>query len=206
MNLTAIVLAGGNSSRLGRNKANEPILGISLIEHVVDRLRPMADELLIVTSQEQTDLPELGKTRVLTDAYPGKGPLAGLYTGLSAARYPRSVVVGCDMPFLNTELLRYMVGLSDDFDAVVPRLGQSKVEPLHAIYAKSCLEIIKTHLEHNHLETHAMFDKLRVRYVEETDCRRFDSQLLSFLNINNQADLDRAVSLASTANKLVSDY
>ena len=199
MKITAIVLAGGKSLRLGRTKALETFISKSLIENVIDRLRHLADQLLIVTSGEQ-DLPSMDKTEALTDVYPEKGPLCGIYTGLLAARYSHSIVVGCDMPFINTELFRFIAELAPEFDAVIPRLSQAKVEPLHAVYAKSCLDKIKIHLEKNQLGIHALLSTLNIRYVEREECLRFDPQLLSFLNINNQSDLDRALSLANKSN------
>ncbi len=197
MKVTAIVLAGGKSRRLGRRKVLETIGGKSLLERVTERLRPLTDQLLIVTSQEQLDLPDAGKAEILVDLYPGKGPLGGIYTGLLAARSSHSIVVACDMPFLNAELLRYMIELSGDFDAVVPRSGEGMVEPLHAIYSKSCLDIIKTQLERNQLGVDSLFSLLRVRYVERAECQKLDPQLLSFFNINDQSDLDRAIALAA---------
>jgi len=196
MKVTSIVLAGGKNLRLGRNKALESIDGKSLIEYVVERLKPLTNQILIVTSQEQFDLPVACKAEMLTDLYPGKGPLGGIYTGLLAAQSSHSIVVACDMPFLNTELLRYMIELSGDFDTVVPRLGEGMVEPLHAIYSKSCLGNIKTRLEHNQLGIHTFLDTVQVRYVEQAECRRLDPQLLSFFNINYQSDLDQANILA----------
>ena len=198
MKVTAIVLAGGKSLRLGRNKALETIQGKRLLEHVVDRLRPLAGQLLIVTSEEQLALPLPDQAKILVDDYANKGPLAGIYTGLLASKYSRSIVVGCDMPFLNTELLRFMAESSHGFDTVVPRLSQTMVEPLHAVYAKSCLDKIKTQLEHNQLEACALLSTLHIRYIEREECQRFDPQLLSFLNVNNQSDLDQATGLAVT--------
>lgn len=195
MKITAIVLAGGKSLRLGRNKALEPFLGKSLVEHVVDRLRPLAVQLLIVTSGEQA-LPSLDKTEALNDVYPGEGPLGGIYTGLLAARYSHSIVVGCDMPFINTKLFRFMVELAPEFDAVVPRLSPVKVEPLHAVYAKSCLDKIKIQFGKKQLGIHTLLSTLHIRYIEREECLRFDPGLKSFFNINNQADLDRALALA----------
>ena len=119
MKVTSIVLAGGKSLRLGRSKVLETIGGKSLIGRVAERLEPLTNQLLIVTSQEQLDLPGAGNAEILVDLYPGKGPLGGIYTGLLASQSSHSVVVACDMPFLNIELLRYMVELSGDFDAVV---------------------------------------------------------------------------------------
>ena len=196
MKITAIVLAGGKSLRLGRNKVIEPFEGKTLIEHVVGRLRPLAGQLIIVTSHEQSDPPPLEKTEVVTDVYPGKGPLGGLYTGLLAARYAHSIVVGCDMPFLNTELLRFMAESAPNFDAVIPRLSETTIEPLHAIYAKSCLDKIKIQLEGDQLGIHTFLSTVRLRYIEREECLRFDPGLISFLNINSQIELDRALALA----------
>ena len=197
MKIAAIVLAGGKSRRLGRNKALETIGGKSLVEYVAERLRPLTNQLLIVTSQEQLDRPVASKAEILVDLYPGKGPLGGIYTGLLASRSSHSIVVACDMPFLNVRLLRYMVELSGDFDAVVPRLGEGILEPLHAIYSKSCLNIMKTQLERNQLGVISFFSAVRIRYVERAECQRLDPQLLSFFNINYQSDLERAIALAA---------
>jgi len=131
----------------------------------------------------------------LADLYPGKGPLGGIYTGLLASQSLHSIVVACDMPFLSTELLRYMIEQCGDFDAVVPRLGEGMAEPLHAIYSKSCLEKMKRWLEHNQLGVHSFLKTVRVRYVEREESQRFDPQLLSFFNINYQSDLDQAIAL-----------
>ncbi len=196
MKVTSIVLAGGKSLRLGRSKALETIDGKNLIECVTERLRPLTNQILIVTSREQLDLPGASKAEILADLYPGKGPLGGIYTGLLASRSSHSIVVACDMPFLNSELLRYMVELSGDFDAVVPRLGEGMVEPLHAIYSNSCLGNMKTRLEHNQLGVNPFLDTVRVRYVERAECQRLDPKLLSFFNINHQSDLEQAIALA----------
>ena len=181
---------------MGRNKALETIGGKSLIECVIERLRPLTNQLLVVTSREQFDLPVAGEAEILVDLYPGKGPLGGIYTGLLASQSSRSIVVACDMPFLNTGLLRYMIELSGEFDAVVPRLGEGMVEPLHAVYFKSCLGSMKIQLERNQLGIYPFLGTIRVRYVEQAECQRLDPQLLSFFNINYQSDLDRAIALA----------
>ncbi len=196
MDVSAVVLAGGKNLRLGKNKALETIGGKSLIEHVIERLRPLASQILIVTSKQQSDLTVAG-TETLLDLYPSKGPLVGMYTGLTYSRSSHSIMVACDMPFLNTELLQYMIELSGDFDAVVPRLEEGKVEPLHAIYSKSCLPVIEKRLERNQLGVHSFLKTVNVRYVERDECQRLDPELLSFFNVNYQSDLDRAVMLAS---------
>ncbi len=182
---------------MGKSKALETIGGKILIERVVEQLRPLTNQLLIVTSQEQFDLPVACKAEILLDLYPDKGPLGGIYTGLLAAQSSHSIVVACDMPFLNTELLGYMIELSRGFDAVIPRLGEGMVEPLHAIYSKSCLDDMKRRLERNQLRVNSFLNAVHVRYVERAECQRLDTQLLSFFNINCQSDLDEAIALAA---------
>ena len=198
--MTSIVLAGGKSLRLGKSKCLETINGKSLIERVIERVKSVSGRTLIVTSREQIDFPAPCEAEVVVDIYPGKGPLGGIYTGLLASESSHVLAVACDMPLLNIELLRYMIELSPGFDAVVPRLGERKVEPLHAIYAKSCLDNMKTRLEHNQLEISRFLNTVRVRYIERPECQKFDPQLLTFFNINSQSDLDRAITLA-TENK-----
>ena len=194
---SAIILAGGRSLRFGRNKALEIINGKSLIEGVVERIKLVSNQILIVTSPGELIFPVASEVEILVDLYPGKGPLGSIYTGLLASQSSHSSVVACDMPFLNIELLNYMNELSQDFDIVIPRLEEGKVEPLHAIYSKSCLDIIKTQLENDYLQISHLLTMLRVRYIERAECQNFDSQLLSFFNINNKSDLDLAIMLTA---------
>jgi molybdopterin-guanine dinucleotide biosynthesis protein A len=198
--VTTIILAGGKNLRLGRNKAIENIGNITLIERVVKRLRPLTNQYIIVTSGDKFELPSPCQAVMLADIYYGKGPLGGIYTGLLTARSSTSIVVACDMPFLNSKLLNYMLQLSIDYDAVVPRLDNGMIEPLHAIYSKSCLEKMKERLESDQLKVHRFLDTIRVRYVERAECQEHDPKLLSFFNINYQEDLDRAIELDSNGN------
>jgi len=197
MEVTSIVLAGGKNLRLGRSKALEVIGGKSLIERVIERLEPITNQFLIVTSREKSEFPTSNEIEVLTDIYPERGPLGGIYTGLLASRSSRSIAVACDMPFLNNELLSYMIDLLQDFDAVVPRWQNGMLEPLHAVYAKSCLDTMKTRLENERLGIHRFLNEINVRYIEEEECRQFDLELLSFFNINRPSDLKRATKLVA---------
>ncbi len=136
----------------------------------------------------------------MVDLYPEKGPLGGIYTGLSASSASANIVVACDMPFLNTELLRYMLELAPGFDAVVPRLKEGLVEPLHAIYSRDCQDHLKKLLERNQLGLGPFLKLIRVRYIEQAECQRLDPRLLSFFNINFPSDLDRANALDASGN------
>ena len=195
MKVTAIILAGGKNLRLGRPKATEIISGKSIVERVIERLSPLAGQMLIVTGSERTDLPGTGDAQFLTDLYPGYGPLGGIYTGLAASRASHSIVVACDMPFLNTKLLGYMIEQAGDFDAVVPRLDGGMIEPLHAVYSRSCLERMKTQLDNKQLSIRDVIKTLNVRYLEPSESQQLDPKLLSFFNINYQADLERAIAI-----------
>lgn len=196
--MTSIVLAGGRSSRLGVDKALAVVGGKSLIQRVVGQIMVVSNQIIIVGSPCQFDLPSDWEIEYKEDLYPGRGSLGGIYTGLLASNSFYSLVVACDMPFLNIELLRHMIKLSHSFDAVVPRV--EKVQPLHAVYSKSCLNDMKARLEDNQLGVTRFLTTMNVRYVERAECQGFDPQLLSFFNINSRADLAKANMLVAQRN------
>ena len=195
--MTSIILAGGKSSRLGQSKALQIIGGKSLIQWVVDRLAILSAEIIIATAHGET-IPCSSTVRIKTvaDIYPGKGPLAGIYSGLVASSNSQAIVVGCDTPFLSVGLLQYMTHIRSTFDAVVPRI-KKKVEPLCAVYSKSCLAPIRGLLEQNELSISRLFNMVKARYIEEHEINNFDPEHLSFFNINSQDDLERARRLAA---------
>jgi molybdopterin-guanine dinucleotide biosynthesis protein A len=192
-----IVLAGGKGLRLGQDKASETIGDRSLLERVVSRLTSFNSDILIVSASERTS-PQLNgypRLRTVADIYLNKGPLGGVYAGLKASDSLYNFVVACDMPFLNQALLRYMMQISAGFDLVVPRLGEL-VEPLHAVYSRACLAPIESLLKQGDLRLRRLFALVEVRYVEVEEIDRFDPQHLSFFNVNNEADMERAKKLA----------
>jgi len=201
LDISCVVLAGGKGLRLGRDKAWEIIGNKNLLGWVVSHLSLFNSEIIVVTVREQfssqfVDCPGL---RMVTDTYPGKGPLGGICTALSVSSSFYNLVVACDMPFLNQALLRYMVELSAGFDLVVPRLGKL-VEPLHSVYSKRCLPTMEFLLEQGNLSVSQLFASVRVRYVEAEEIDRFDPEHLSFFNINTEADLEMARELAKKGN------
>ena len=199
--MTSIILAGGRGSRFGRNKVLETVGGKSLIQWVIERLATLSTESIIVTAPGDcfaslaANISLSPRIKMVADIYPGKGPLGGIYTGLTESASSRAIVVGCDMPFLNIALLNYMIQISPSFDVVVPRIGE-KIEPLCAIYSKACLAPIHRLLERGELRISKLFSMTKVRYVEEDEINRFDPEHLSFFNINTQADLEEARRLA----------
>jgi len=195
--MTSIILAGGKSSRLGRSKPLQAIGGKSLVQWIIDRLVILSTEIIIATAHgEAIPYSSSAKTKTVGDIYPGKGPLAGIYSGLTASSSSRAIVVGCDTPFLSVGFLEYMTRISSIFDVVVPRIKE-KVEPLCAVYSKNCVAPIRELLKQNELKIIELFRMVRVRYIEEDEIDSFDPEHLSFFNINSQADLERARRLAT---------
>lgn len=190
--MTSIVLAGGRGGRLGRDKLSERVGGHTMLQRVMDCLTLLSNEILVVIAQGQAKPALPTEAKVVVDLYPGKGVLGGIYTGLVASSSLHNLVVACDMPFLNPSLLRYLMQVSPGFDAVIPRVGGIRLEPLHALYSKNCLAPIHQQLQQGNLRIASFLDQVRVRYVEEAEIDRFDPQHLSFFNINTPADLERA--------------
>jgi molybdopterin-guanine dinucleotide biosynthesis protein A len=191
--VSGVILAGGISRRLEKNKALERIGGKALIERVIDSLVPLTTEVLAVVArpEQATALRLPPSLRVVSDQYPGGGSLGGIFTGLEASAENWSLVVACDMPFLNRELLRHLIAQSSNVDAVVPCLG-GQPEPLHALYSKACLAPMERMLRAGDLKIAPLFEAVRVRYVDEETIDRIDPRHLSFFNINTQADLEEA--------------
>jgi len=195
--MTSIILAGGKSSRLGRNKALQVIDGKNLIQRVVDRVGMLSTEIIIVTANgEAIPCYSTVEVKTVADIYPEKGPLVGIYSGLISASSSRAVAVGCDTPFLSVSLLKYMTQMCSVYDVVVPRI-KNKLEPLCAVYSKNCSVSIQRLLEQNELRIDKLFAIVKVKYIEEDEINRFDPEHLSFFNINSQADLARARKLAT---------
>jgi len=194
---SCIILAGGKSLRLGYDKVLETVGNRSLLQLVISRVTPFTSEVIIVAVSEPA-IPQFIdrlKLRVITDIYPGKGPLGGIYTGLVTSTSFYNLVVASDMPFLNQALLRYMIQLSANFDLVVPRVG-NLVEPLHAVYTKRCLAPIEQMIKQDKLSVSQLFHLVKTRYVEAEETEKFDPKHLSFFNVNTKADLKRARELA----------
>ena len=191
--LSCIVLAGGRYSRLGMDKAFLEIGGQPIIERIVERMVKIGDDVLLVTNSPK-QFAYLG-LRMVGDVQPGQGALGGLYSGLLAARHEYSLVVACDMPFLDLKLLRYMALLTPGQDIVVPRVGDL-LEPLHAIYSKACLKPIEQVLARGGRRIVEFFPEVRVRYVDQREIDILDPKHLSFFNVNTPADLEWARKLA----------
>jgi molybdenum cofactor guanylyltransferase len=224
---SAVILAGGESRRMGRDKAFIDLDGVPLVMRVIERVAPLCTEMILVTNDPGA-YAQFG-CRLVADVYPGKGSLGGIFSGLQAAREQYALAVACDMPFLNQELLGYLISLAPAFDVVIPRAREESgraprspdpaaplrekspravdrpiakeisLHPMHAVYSRDCVPAMQTRLLQNDLRAIGFHDLVRVRVVEPSEVDRFDPRHLSFFNANTPEDLETARVILSKA-------
>lgn len=192
--LSAAVLAGGRSRRMGQDKALLRLTpeGPPLAVLVIAQLRAVADDIVLV-GPERPGYNELG-VPVVPDRFPDCGPLGGIATALGNARHEYCLVVGCDMPLLNRAVLVWMARQPRDYQFLLPRLaadGTERSHPLHAIYATSSLPAIERRLACGQLDVHGLANELTTRIVRAEEIAPLDSAFDSFVNVNSPDDLER---------------
>jgi molybdopterin-guanine dinucleotide biosynthesis protein A len=186
-NITGVILVGGKSRRMGRDKVFLEIGGKPLFERVLEVFSECFTRVVLVGDREERfaayGLP------CLPDLYPGSA-LGGLYTGLFHATTEQIFVSSCDLPFPNKDVLRYLCSLRECSDAVVPATTHG-YEPLFAVYSKKCLDPMKCLLENGNYAIHDLYPRIRVRCVANEELRQFDREEKSFVNLNTPAQFDR---------------
>jgi molybdopterin-guanine dinucleotide biosynthesis protein A len=195
--LSVVVQSGGQSTRMGENKALRNFLGRPLIERVVERLAPIADELLVTTNQP--DAYAFLKFPLVPDVQPGRGPLGGLHTGLISAKYPSVAVVACDMPFASAPLLVAAAEalVREGADVVIAETAEG-FEPLHAVYRReTCLPAIESALESEQRRMISWFATVKVRKLTPVELARYDPEGLAFWNVNTPEEFAEAERRAS---------
>lgn len=196
--LTLCIQAGGQSSRMGEDKALKAFLGRPLIERVVQRLSPIADEVIVTTNHPEryTFL----KIPLFSDLKPGRGALGGLYTAIAAAKNPLVAVAACDMPFASASLLEAASRLlaQEDVDVVIPK-SEEGFEPLHAIYRReTCLPAIEAAIEADQWRVIAWFPQVKVRVLTPDEIRQYDPSGLAFWNVNTPEEFSKAETIAQS--------
>jgi len=198
------VLAGGESSRFGSNKAFEPLACKPLISHVIERLSPVVDEILVIVGYNESRveyeaiLPS--SVKVMNDEQEGKTPLIGIVTGLRVARSDYVLVSACDTPFVNGEVIDLLFQRASGADAAIPKWNRGHIEPLEAVYrTASTLKASQETLAPSGLPLREMIRKLaQVVYVSvEDEIRRVNPDLRTFFNVNTKEDINRAEELYS---------
>lgn len=190
--VTAVVLAGGGSARMGTNKALLKLGNKTMIERVVDPLKNIFNDILVVTNNPE----EYGMLRGVSFVRDcinigGKNSLIGLYSGLKQSKTSHIFVIGCDMPFINTGLIRYMVDLLRDEDILVPYV-EEYYQPLHAIYGKACITGFENLLEKKQYKISNIYDHVNIKTVTDDHIKKFDPHMLCFENINTYEEYLKA--------------
>jgi molybdopterin-guanine dinucleotide biosynthesis protein A len=205
--LSAAILAGGQSKRMGTDKARLRLTpdGPMLIELVLAAVRVVADDIILVANDDR--LTDLG-LRTVSDVYPDAGALGGIYSAIASAQHEHCLVVACDMPFLSPALLRAMAAVPRDYDLLAPHLivGENRqgsstgiYETLHAIYGRATLPAIREQLAHQRYRVIGFFPQVRVRDFPEAAVRQIDPTVRSFFNANTPERFAEARNLAGVA-------
>jgi len=184
--ISGIILSGGKSIRMGKNKAFIEIDGVPIISRISDLFKELFQEIIIVTNQK-----EIFKgfdSRIYSDIIPNKGALGGLYTGIFFSTFYYSFCVACDMPFIKKSLVQYMIKNIEDADVIIPRTKDG-LQPLHAIYSKKCLDPIKSTLEKGKFKIIDIYDLVKVKILEENSFISLDPFRESFINVNTPEEL-----------------
>ncbi len=192
MKMTGIILAGGKNLRMGENKAFLIIDG----QRIIDRTRRLFQELfaeVILVTNSPLNYLDLN-LRTVADLLPGKGALGGIFTGLFYASYTHAFVAACDMPFLNRELISYLINLASRYDIVIPKT-EDGFQPLHAIYSQKCLLHMENLMRQGSLKIIDFFHLVKKREVLTNELQTFDPLLKSFFNVNTPEDWQRAKGL-----------
>jgi molybdopterin-guanine dinucleotide biosynthesis protein A len=194
--VAAVVVAGGTSRRLGRDKRRLRLwgeAGPTLLEHTLDALAPLCAERIVVLNDPHAwpDLP----ARLVSDGFPGGGALGGIVSGLQAATTPFALVLAADMPLLNAALLRAMLARPRAYDVLLPRPAPAHIEPLHAIYRCACAPRLRATLEHGTRRISEALMPLSCAFVEPDELARYDPAGHALLNLNTPDDLARVRAL-----------
>lgn len=194
MDINAIVLCGGQSSRMGyRNKCFFKLGDLSFIEIITDKLSIIFDNILLVAKNPKEYIP-LGY-KVVTDVFRETSSLTGIHAGLLFSSTKYNFIVGCDTPLIKLELIKYLVSKVDsNYQVVVPKV-KGYFEPLCAIYSKDCIPIIEGMLKKKFFKISKLFSEVNTRTVEDSILKKYDPSLHSFFNINTEEDYKKALKI-----------
>ena len=197
---SVIILCGGLSTRMGRDKGSMNYNNEPMIVHVLKTVKIVADEIILVLrdykqsqaykhildNHQQLDIDGL---KICTDLFRDQGPLVGILTGLKQISSEKAMVVPCDSPFISDSFLSKLFEISDedaDHDAYIPQWSNGKLEPLHSIYPKCSVTLIEKLLENDIRDVKTLISHLTVKYV---DIQKIDVTGKSFLNLNSNEDI-----------------
>lgn len=186
--VTGVLLAGGRARRMGgRNKAFAAVGGESIIARAVRLFHTLFPQVVIATNDPAPF--RIFGTQVVTDVFPGRGPLAGLHAAMQVARHPHVFVAACDMPGLDARVIRFLLDRIDDADAIVPA-WEGDIEPLHAVYAVHTRAVAEACLRAGESAMRQFLPRLRVDWVPEGELAAVAGTAASFVNVNTPEELE----------------
>ncbi|MBX3344527.1 MAG: molybdenum cofactor guanylyltransferase [Nitrospira sp.] len=195
--VTGVLVAGGKSRRMGRDKRFLKVGGVSVFDRSLSLFQTIFAENLVALA-EPVDGLEVQGCPVVYDVVKNAGSLGGLLTGLLASTRGRVFAIGCDMPFLDQDVIRFMCSCDSTADVVVARL-EGRFHPMHAVYSKRCVPLLQAMAERRELKIHSLYvcKELKIRVLSDADFLHFRSKIRSFRNINTPDDLASAENSSS---------
>ncbi|HKP85876.1 MAG TPA: molybdenum cofactor guanylyltransferase [Blastocatellia bacterium] len=192
MEVSGFITAGGFSSRMGKDKAWLRLGGSTMIERIINALKPVTSGVSIIANKEEYKY--LGLP-VFADTYTGIGPLEAIRTALANSPTRRILLVGCDLPFVTSELFSFLVGLEGDYRAVVPVGADGRLEPLCAVYTTDCLSEVTSLIESGERKVARLFDRIPARFVGFDELSHLKGSSLFFENINTPEEFSSAIKI-----------
>jgi molybdopterin-guanine dinucleotide biosynthesis protein A len=202
MPFSVVILAGGESSRMGRPKAVLPFAGTTIIERLISELLGESEDVIVVAapklretySIEEALRENVGKIRLIRDEVAFGGPVDALMRGLRAARHEAVFACSCDLPMLRAEVARKLCSMIEGYEAAIPEIA-GKLQPLCAVYSWRSLEVFTAMVDQGERRLTAAVKRLNARRIDEPELLKFDPDLTSFLNLNTPKDYERALRL-----------
>jgi len=183
--VTGIVLAGGASSRMGKDKGLCEFKGKTLVTYAIEALLPLCDTILI-SSNNVDDYQKFGY-QVVVDEYKGIGPIGGIYSSLKKSTTKHNLIISCDTPYLNTQLLEFILENSNNYDIVVPTHSNSFIEPLAAYYSSGIVNKLETSIKRSDYKLMNFLNKVKLKSINVVAIPDFSNKL--FINLNTPDDL-----------------
>ncbi len=192
MKVSCVIVAGGKSERIGRDKKFIKLKGKYFLEHAIETAKKLSENIIISvgSKRQKKQVRKITNLKIVVDSAESRGPVAGLYEGLRECAHEYAIVLPCDTPLMQAKVFEHMLRECAGYDAVVPRKGEL-LEPLHAVYkVSSMLKACEKALEENQLNLSKAVSKLKVKYIPLEVFEKYDRNLLTFHNINTRKDLE----------------
>jgi len=189
-NCTAVILTGGESKRMGSDKASVVLSGKSLLGHVLAQLEPLFSEILISVREIRSDItyPQI------VDGAEDRGPMVGIKSALEAVKTEWVFVIACDMPFISTGLIQYLAGIRSQHDAVVP-FAFDRPQPLFGFYNKTCLPLVEARMKQGQRSMIRLLGDLDTHVLSEQQVKAIDPELKSLLSLDTMEDVKEVESV-----------